>query len=432
MFGATLDWLGRVNYRDGPIAARAACDDRRVKLSGRVFGGLRAGLLRVVVVGGLVAAVAGCGGDSEDSPAFDGGPDAPVLDLAGIRTLPIGPHDVLKATAAGLVAVADGELRGIDPRSGETRWTVRQEGLRPDPKGVELQDFGNVLLVSWVDSGERVAYAADSGRELWRTPDPEWSEQQTRDGQFVQIDPRTNARKWSVSYTELGCAGALPEDHFYLFEARGATLFRCPLRVDGDSVEGEQLVGALNLDTGALLWKRTVPDRRSFARATYALAEVTVGKQQELIEGATGRIIGTRTKSDPEAQLRYTLPDGAAFVLDSSTIKDNHDFRLEEADGTVRWRVPLSPTEEMLPEYVGTGNVVLGTMHNRLGSYDCWLLAYDMRTGKRIVVAGPGKTEQGEQPTLNKAMELTGTVSSAPWGVLVGLKDGEFAVIPAE
>ncbi|WP_194814641.1 PQQ-binding-like beta-propeller repeat protein [Nocardia sp. XZ_19_385] len=381
--------------------------------------------LRVVIVLGLLAALAGC---SDSNSATVGTPDAPILDLGGIRKLAVGPHDDIKPTANGLYVVADGELRGIDPLSGERRWTVRREGLRPDPKRIYQADYGKVLQVSWLDTPGQIAYAADTGRELWRT-DSEWFELDTKGGRFIRNDPHTGVRAWDLDYTALGCAAGLPEDSMYVFESREAALFRCPVKPGPENFEGEQLIGGLTLDTGALIWKRTVPDRRSFARSTNTLAIVTSGDTREVIESGTGRVLGSRAKSAAEWQ--FTMPDAATLIMDSSTVKDNKDFRLEEADGRVRWRAPFPETEEILLGN-GTGNVVLATMRKRLGNYDCWLLAYDLATGERTVVAGPGATGQGEKPAFEATLQQGMIGPPSPWGVLIKLKDGEFAVIPAE
>ncbi|WP_433202025.1 PQQ-binding-like beta-propeller repeat protein [Nocardia sp. CA-107356] len=381
-------------------------------------------LLRAGVVVWLVAGIAACG---SDSPEHHGptSSDTPALNLSSIKPLDIGPHDAVGFTATGLYTVTDDRLTGIDPRSGKPQWVMQRPGLRPDSKRISLLDKGGVLLVGWQGETGSIAYAADTGRQLWTTPDAEWYEYDDGGTQLVRNDPRTGTRRWSVDPATLGCAIPLPPDTSLMFPVQDLSLFRCPLDTD---LEGEQLVGALADDTGALLWKRQVPDRRSFTRGPANVATVRQGTEIETIDAVSGQVIGRR--SGPDSEWRFPLHDGSALAMDSSTLKEDKELRLEETDRHIRWTVPLRPTEEEVIPWAAADNVILGVLREVSGN-DYWVVAFDTRTGERTVVAGPHDTRSGAKPLLQMSVDFQGTLlKSAPWGALIPGKNGTFAIIP--
>ncbi|QIS14601.1 PQQ-binding-like beta-propeller repeat protein [Nocardia arthritidis] len=374
-----------------------------------------------------VVLVAGCGSQSGTAEPT-GSADVPALDSARIQKFDLGKYDAVRMTAAGIVTITGDGLNGYDPRTGEQRWTIRRDGAQVDQQSIWLLDSGHVLLVGWKNVPERIAYDTDSGRELWPTMNPSWSEADVIAGNFVRNDPRTGQRSWSIDPATVGCAVPLP-DKPTLFESRDVLLFRCPSKVGNDNDMRDLRIGALAKDTGKVLWQRQLEGDQSIARGPSNVLDVRLGDKADTVDVRTGAVLGTRKR--PDSPWRYPLPDGSALAMDSVNLVEDKEFRLVAADGSVKWTAPLQAGEQTLPGPAAQ-NVILGTMRQRQGDPKAtWILAWDLRTAKRTVILGPDTTAQNESPSLRFPVAVDTPLEVWPWGVAVKGTDGSFAVIPA-
>ncbi|TQM31417.1 PQQ-binding-like beta-propeller repeat protein [Nocardia bhagyanarayanae] len=382
---------------------------------------------RVLVAIALTAGLTSC--DPETPPAIAPS-DAPILDLEGIVRLEIGPYEEIAVTQSGIYAIIGDAVVGIDPRTGDRRWTLRRPGTRPDAKRTKTVPFRDVLLVGWQDVPGLVAYDAESGEELWSTSAEEWYEGDAVDDRFVFHNPRTRALRWAVDAAALGCAVPLPKDFLTLLWIRDVVIFRCGTRTEPDGTPIDQIVGTLSPETGAVLWQRRLAGRDTLALETTSTASILSGAEREIVDLRTGEPIARR--GDDKGRYRLPRPDRSALVMDSTTLADNTAMRLEELDGTVRWTTALERDEEVIPYSATSSNVTLASMRKRLDHYsEISLLAYDLRTGERTLVAGPKSSVRGETPILTMALDHSEPPSVAPWGLMVPGANGSIAVIPA-
>lgn len=394
---------------------------------------------RAALTASVLAGAVSCG--SDDATTNPGKPSIPDLDLAAVKTLALDANESYGVMANGLYTVVNGDVFGVDSRSGQKLWWIQSPTTPVDKDKIQVLDSGRVLLVGWKDSPRLTAYDSGTGLQMWHTPAEQWFEADDSSGQFVHNDPRTGERRWSVDPGTVGCSTPLSKDPPALFDTDGATLteptgvldperpgvdvFRCA------APNGHYVVGGLDRTTGATAWHREVPEKGSFLRGPGHIGTIKTGGTVETIDMADGKSLGSR-KPSSDKELHIPYADGSALTLDSYVIADDKEMRLQEPDGKTRWTVPLDTKEEMQPLMVSSGNAVFTLMRQRADSdYKAWLIAYDTENGHRTVVVGPGPTAAGEKPTLTMNLNAVGTqVRSAPWGLLVAGPDHGYAAIP--
>jgi hypothetical protein len=388
------------------------------------------------LVGVLVAALAEPTGALDAShtaaPVAMAVDTLPAVDLSKARALDVTGLRNLGATAAGIFATKGNQLVDIEPLTGAVRWSVSRPGTAPDnllwnhdntyrAAGVEA-DGGRVLLTAWDYWRGVRGYAADTGRLLWSTRESSWEEypgdfENTR--QFFRNDPHSGKRLWSVAYGHLGCAS--PSTEGFVLAGHGATMFQCPSTTNSDPAgPGRSVViGALDPNTGRLLWKRQANGALlSVTQGDVAVTELSLTDYQ-LLDARTGNALGRFNDTGyPEF-----LAGGFALTASKTTL------RLTGPDGAQRWTVPVRPWE-VFRDRLATANAVVTVIGH---GNSAWVVAYDIRDGHRTVVAGPGPTPDGEQPALNLNVTTNTHVSmqSLPWGVLIPTTDSRVGVIPA-
>lgn len=380
----------------------------------------------------LAATAAACGlgsADTGDGPSSP--PDAPVVDVAATEQIDLGAYLDLGVTETGLYTVTEDAVVGFD-RAGARRWTLRAEGSRPDPDRVEAVPFAPVLLVGWDDAAGLVAYSTDSGEELWRTEDEEWAQGDIADGRVSFADAVTGERRWSVELTSFGCPHA--DDPLTPVWLREVVLVRCFKNPAPGGRGTDQFAAALDPVDGSTRWERQLTGEQIMViESANTLTIEHESGETEVLDLATGGLIARRPAA-PGSRYRLPRPDGVSLVMDSTTLAENTEMRLEEADGRVRWTAPLDEREELVPITPGvTGNILLATAQQRRGDRPVWLVAYDLGTGARTVIAGPGPSVRGEQPIVTMPVRRQQVAPQvAPWGLLIPGTDGSVAVAPAE
>jgi len=387
--------------------------------------------VRAVAAAALAATLAACGLGEARTESPSGPPDAPILNLSGIEKIDVGDYRDIGVTETGLYTVTEDAVIGFDP-SGAQRWTLRKDGAQPDPKRVEPVLFEPVLLVGWENSPGLVAYSTETGEELWSTPSQEWFQADLADGRVSFADAYSGQQRWSVELASFGCPHS--DDPLIPVWIRDAVLIRCYTTTDADGKGADQWAGALDPIDGTVFWQRQLAGGEHVAvESRNTLAIKHNGGDTEVVDITTGTPISHRPAA-PSSRYRLPRPDGFSLVMDSTVLADNTEMRLEEADGRVRWTAPLEGEEEVLPLTAAvSGNVVLATMRRRSGDEAGSLLAYDMTTGERTLVAGPGPTVRDEQPILTMSVRRQQVrPQSAPWGLLVPDEDGSVAVVPAD
>lgn len=388
---------------------------------------------------------------------------APVLDLTRITLAHhVGGPDSIGVTAYGLYTTHVGQLTGIDPRTGATRWYVRRPALQP---GVSTADTGRVLVVRWTNpycdndscAESRVhAYAADTGRELWsrdigKVPDRQqgWSEypdpSQPSPDRLTRNNPRTGAPMWTVQAKDLGCApGRVIFGKLVWTVRAGAVQFGCATSDHAD-VDDPRIVGALDPESGQVLWTRTsvpneqlalpnVPDDPTDPVATVLRSDFRSSSKTrnlDILDARTGRPLGTQKLGDnigSDAPGGYPLARGYLLTVTGNTA------HLTGPDGHELWTAPLPAppriSETMTPSGPAwiSDNALLVTV----GTADRnWIVAYDLASGHSTVLAGPGPTPAGDRPLINVPVGTTlitqpdpppsifAQLSIAPWGALV-------------
>ncbi|AXK88418.1 PQQ-binding-like beta-propeller repeat protein [Nocardia farcinica] len=387
-------------------------------------------LARVVVGVALALTMAACGLGAPDAQGPGGPPDAPVLDLAAIRTLEVGAHREIGVTETGLYTVTEDAVVGFAP-DGTRQWTLRKDGARPDTDRVRPVLFQPVLLVGWEGTPGLVAYSTETGEQLWSTAAEEWTQGDTADGTVTFADARTGTQAWSVSLASFGCPPT--EDALVPVWIRDVVLIRCHTATGPDGKGADQWVAALDPRDGAVRWQRQLTGGDHVAvESRNTLAVKLSSGETDVLDITTGEPLARRPAA-PGSRYRLPRPDGVSLVMDSTTLAENTAMRLEEADGRVRWTAPLDEREEVLPLTAAvSSNVLLATMRKRLGDNAVSLVAYDMGDGTRTLVAGPGPSVRDEQPTLTMALARRDNPTMAPWGLLVPGADGTVAVVPAE
>jgi len=210
-------------------------------------------LARVVVGVALALTMAACGLGAPDAQGPGGPPDAPVLDLAAIRTLEVGAHREIGVTETGLYTVTEDAVVGFAP-DGTRQWTLRKDGARPDTDRVRPVLFQPVLLVGWEGTPGLVAYSTETGEQLWSTAAEEWTQGDTADGTVTFADARTGTQAWSVSLASFGCPPT--EDALVPVWIRDVVLIRCHTATGPDGKGADQWVAALDPRDGAVRWQR--------------------------------------------------------------------------------------------------------------------------------------------------------------------------------
>ncbi|MBF6354707.1 PQQ-binding-like beta-propeller repeat protein [Nocardia higoensis] len=386
---------------------------------------------RVAVAAALAAALAACGSGAAETGGTSGPPDAPILNLSGIEKIDLGTYRDIGVTENGLYTVTEDAVTGFDP-TGARQWTLRKDGMAPDPERVQAVPYEAVLMVGWDEAPGLVAYSTETGEELWSTQAPEWHQVAVTDGRVSFADAYSGRQRWSVELASFGCP--VTDDPLAPVWIRDAVLVRCYTAVGADGRGTDQWAGALNPADGTALWQRRLTGSENVAvESRNTLAIEHEGGDTEVVDLTTGTAIARRPAA-PGSRYRLPRPDGISLVMDSTTLSDNTEMRLQEADGRVRWTAPLDAAEEVLPlTTVVSGNVILATMQRTSGDRTASLLAYDMTTGARTLVAGPGPSVRDEQPLLRMSVRRQQVrTQSAPWGVLVPDEDGSVAVVPAE
>lgn len=384
-----------------------------------------------VAAAALAVTLAACGQGAATPESPGGPPDAPILNLSGIEKIDVGDYRDIGVTETGLYTVTEDAIIGFAP-SGAEQWTLRGDGARPDPERVAPVLFEPVLLVGWENSPGLVAYSTETGDELWRTPSDEWHQGDIADGRLSFLDAYSGAQRWSVELASFGCPHS--DDPLVPVWIRDAVLVRCYTTTGADDKGADQWAGALDPIDGTVLWQRQLTGGEYVAvESRNTLAIKHDGGDTEVVDITTGAPISHRPAA-PGSRYRLPRPDGVSLVMDSTVLADNTEMRLEEADGRVRWTAPLEGEEEVLPLTAAvSGNVILATMQRRSGTKVGSLLAYDMVTGERTLIAGPGPTVRDEQPILTMSVRQQQVrPESAPWGLLVPDEDGSVAVVPAE
>lgn len=394
-----------------------------------------------VVVGVLVAWLAGPTGALNTSDTA--GPlnlpvaAAPTVDLSRAHALDVTGLHNLGATAAGIFATKGRVLVDIDPDTGAVRWSTSRPGSAPDPllwnhnntfsaTGVEA-DNGRVLLTAWDYWRGVRAYAADTGRLLWSTSDSSWEEypgsfEDTRE--FFRNDPHSGKREWSVAYSHLGCMS--PSTDAVLLGGLHAAMFQCPsvaqsaTSPSAGTIGRAVIVGALDPATGRPLWKRQLSSGALLSLTQGDIAVVGLSlTDYQLLDAATGTVVGHfNDTGDPEF-----LAGGYALTVSKTAL------RLTGPDGALRWTRQLRPWEDVR-DRVATANAIVTVIGH---GQQAWVIAYDIKDGRRTVVAGPGPTPDGENPTLtlNVTTNTNLGLQALPWGVLIPTTDPTVGVIPA-
>ncbi|MEV0360131.1 PQQ-binding-like beta-propeller repeat protein [Nocardia sp. NPDC050697] len=379
--------------------------------------------LRALAAFGLVLLLAGCGGTAASRPP--GG-----LELSGIRTVELGAFGDAGVTESGIYTVRGDAILGWSP-GGEQRWTIRRAGSTPDPQRTTPVLFHDVLLVHWQDSPGYVAYAADTGAELWSTAADTWGESGVEEGRVVLRDPATNRLRWSADPARWSCAAPFTEDTVSVLLTREVALLRCPTRLAADGAGLDLAVAAFDRLTGAELWHRTLSGTDTFVVDSPDTLTVKSGGERVFLALRGGDELGRQPVGE-QSRYRFARPGGTALIMDSTTLAKNTEMRFVEPDGGVRWTAPLAADEEVLLNVGSPDGVLLATLRPRSGGRDDGsLLAYDVRTGERTHVAGPEPTARGEEPLLTMPVAQTARLHAAPWGVLVPGADGRAAVIPS-
>ncbi|WP_084495049.1 outer membrane protein assembly factor BamB family protein [Nocardia shimofusensis] len=389
------------------------------------------GAVRAVTAVALAAMLAACGSGAAETEGSSGPPDAPILNLSGIEKIDVGDYRDLGVTEHGLYTVTDDAVIGFDP-TGAQQWTIRKEGAQPDSERVEAVPFEPVLLVGWENAPGLVAYSTETGEELWSTPAREWLQGDIADGRVSFADAYSGEQRWSVEMASFGCPHS--DDPLVPVWIRDAVLIRCFTTTRSDGSGADQWAGALDPVDGTVLWQRQLSGGEHVAvESRNTLAIKHDGGETEVVDITTGAPISYRPAA-PGSRYRLPRPDGISLVMDSTMLYDNTEMRLEEADGRVRWTALLDEREEVIPLTTAvSGNVILATMQRRSGDRTVSLLAYDMTTGARTLVAGPGPSVRDEQPILTMSVRRQKIwPESAPWGLLVPDEDGSVAVVPAE
>ncbi|WP_162958351.1 PQQ-binding-like beta-propeller repeat protein [Nocardia yunnanensis] len=398
---------------------------------------------RAVFATTVLVGTMGCG--SHDSRSDPSRPTVPNLKLDAVKALTLEPNDEFGVTSDAIYTVENGDVYGVDGHSGLKLWWIKSPVTPVDKDAIQVLDSGRVLLLGWTDHKGLTAYDAGTGLQMWHTDAEQWFEDDESTGQFIHRNPRTGEQTWSVDPATLGCATPLSEELPALFGTDVVDLTERPSLIDTAERPGVEVfrcatpggtfaVGGLDRATGSTVWHREVPELGSFLRAAGQIAVVISGDTIETVNMTTGHSLGSR-KGHPDKELRITQPDGAALVLDSSTLSEDKEMRLLEPDGTARWTVPLDPKrEELQPLMNSAGNAIFAVMRQQADpDYRSWLLAYDPRSGKRSVVIGPGPTAAGEKPMLTMPLNLAHrTVHPAPWGILVAGPDNTYATIPVQ
>ncbi|WP_040797444.1 outer membrane protein assembly factor BamB family protein [Nocardia higoensis] len=387
--------------------------------------------VRAVAAAALAATLAACGlGAAHTEGGPSGPPDAPILDLAAIEKIDVGDHRDIGVTESGIYTVTQDAVVGFDP-AGDRQWTLRKDGDRPDPERVEPVLFEPVLLVGWENTPGLVAYSTETGEELWSTQAQQWLQGEIVDGRVSFADAYSGKQRWSVELASFGCPHS--DDPLTPVWIRDAVLVRCFTSTGADGRGADQWAAALNSIDGTTLWQRQLSGGEHVAvesRNTLAIAHE--GGDTEVVDITTGASIAHRPAA-PGSRYRLPRPDGVSLVMDSTFLDENTEMRLEEADGRVRWTAPLDEREEVLPLTPAvTGNVLLAKMQRKSGDKSVSLLAYDMTTGTRTLVAGPGPSVRDEQPILTMSVRRQKVwPQTAPWGLLIPGEDGSVAVVPA-
>ncbi|MFF2557786.1 PQQ-binding-like beta-propeller repeat protein [Nocardia sp. NPDC058058] len=391
-----------------------------------------------LLAAGLLLGVAGCA----PTPATRIATAGVQLDVPAAAALTLPRHDAIGTTAYGVYLLANGELRGIDPHGGSTKWTVRKSDSVPEAGGITSIDARRTLLVKWRNQPGMVAYSAETGTELWSTTADTWSETTLRDGRFVRNDPGTGAERWTIELTALGCADPAldppttidPELLHHMaapaaYAETAVTTYRCRTA----PYSSEWMVGALDSATGAKLWdERVRGSMHLFGHQPGNLLRYGASGAMKTVDALTGRALLTDSFTD-DLQ-RDLLPDGSVLAANTYRSTVEKFLRVEDADGGIRWTVPLTDENEKITVWDGhgIGNTVLAMMTELHGTAG-WLLAFDMRTGARTVVAGPGPTARGEHPLLELGVLDTSSPSvTAPWGVLISGAYGDLMTIPVK
>ncbi|MFJ4654100.1 hypothetical protein ACIP5Y_22775 [Nocardia sp. NPDC088792] len=352
--------------------------------------------------------------------------------LSGAQSDPAGVHGWIES---GDRVRATATLAGFDPLTGARRWSIMRPGLDlgdgGDPRGAAnySADLGLVTWVRWhamdpavietvdTDTGTplRRMDAGHIGQKWFGYADPTGSEVSA----FLHEDLRTGKLLWSIDPVSLGCPGRVGAQ---LAAMDDATLFSCPTTAGTDDLGADYLVGGLDERTGSVLWKRRIQGSRYVTTDLHGDAVVVQlqGLQSQLtIDARTGTDLGTA----PLCDLKDSLAGGNCLTND-------HDdtMILRGPDGTIRWRLS-GFGDEWRRRVLATADTVLTIVTtDGPGTGPCWLVAYDLASGKRTVVAGP-------QPLAGQSPVITMPVPDAPlypqsWGVLIGSGD-ELAVIPA-
>ncbi|WP_280494844.1 PQQ-binding-like beta-propeller repeat protein [Nocardia asiatica] len=414
----------------------------------------------VAVVGAKPAGVVGAAVTAAELPAPTSA--APVLDFTRIALARhFGGPDSIGVTAYGLYTTHVGRLTGVEPGTGATRWYVRRPALQPE---VSTADGGRVLVVRWRNAycandscaESRVhAYAADTGRELWsrdigKVPDRNlgWSEypdsSQPSPDRLTRNNPRTGEPMWTVHAQALGCAPDRVVFGKLVWTVRaGAVQFGCATSNAADVYE-PRIVGALDPESGQLLWTRTsvpneqlalpnVPDDPTDPVATVLRTGAGSGtktRNLDILDARTGQPLGTQNLGDdtgPEAPRAYPLARGYQLTVTGNTA------HLIGPDGRELWTAPMPAPLQISgtsgkagPAWI-SGNALLVTV----GTADRnWIIAYDLADGRSTVLAGAGLTAAGDRPLIDIPVGTTlitqpdpppfivAHLSIAPWGIL--------------
>ncbi|WP_168434077.1 outer membrane protein assembly factor BamB family protein [Nocardia gamkensis] len=388
---------------------------------------------------------------------------APVLDLSRITLAPhVGDLDSIGVTAYGLYTTHVGQLTGIDPSTGATRWYVRRPALQPR---VSTAETGRVLVVRWANpychndscAESRVhAYAADTGRELWsrdigKVPDQQqgWSEysapSQPIPDRLTRNNPRTGDPMWTVRAEDLGCIPGLVIFGKLVWTVRaGAVQFSCATSKSAGIYE-PRIVGALDPESGRVLWTRTsvpheqltlpnVPDDPTDPVATVLRSNAESSSKTsnlDILDARTGQPLGTQKLGDntgSDAPGQYALTRGYLLTVTGNTA------HLTGPEGHQLWTAPLPAPLRISgtippsgPAWI-SGNALLVTV---AAADRNWIVAYDLANGHPTVLAGPAPTPAGDGPLINVPVETTlitrpdppttisAQLSIAPWGALV-------------
>jgi outer membrane protein assembly factor BamB len=230
-------------------------------------------------------------------------------------------HPPLKIDDALLIALPS-EIRGLDPRTGSTRW------VRPlaRPLAAALSGSDGVAIVADPE-GELAAIRVADGEEVWRRSlgavsahlparfEPHMAVFALSDGRVVALDVRTGEAIWERSLPGQLSAPAAARDRVFVGSSNNFLYALDPKRGDdrwrwrtggdviGAAAAGERVyfvsldnvLRAVNRDNGNQLWKVAIPSRPSAPPVAFDDVVILAGvsPRVDAYNGITGTALGT-------------------------------------------------------------------------------------------------------------------------------------------